>query len=363
MKVLPIQNLLNGKTYLFFFLSIIALSCKKADTGVPLPDYQVVNLVSDVADYQPETLDQGLLNPWGIAIGPTGAFWLSDNHSGLTTIYNRDGNIIKQPVAVPFHGQLHGGTPTGVVFNSTDDFLSPGQGGATKKALFIYATENGTVSVWNGADSTFTVADRSTLNAVYKGITIGNSGGNNFIYVVDFKNARIDVLDKNFNYVNMGFADPGIPPGFAPFNIKQIGGKLFVAYAKQEAPDNDDDESGAGNGYIDVFNTDGSFLSRFASGGSLNSPWGITEASAGFGLPVGSILVGNFGDGHINVFDNQGKYLGQLKSGNTPIVIAGLWDLTFEDAAIQGSDPNLLYYTAGPGGESHGVFGHISRQP
>lgn len=363
MKRTPLRNL--SKRNLLCLLSVASLivSCKKQDTGVQLPNYQLVNLVSDVASYQPETLDPGLLNPWGMAIGPTGAFWLSDNHSGLTTIYDRGGNVIKQPVAVPYHGQRNGGSPTGVAFNKTDDFLAPGPGGTPKKALFIYAAEDGTVSVWNGADSTYTVADRSAANAVYKGITIANNSGNNFIYLADFKNARIDVLDKNYSYVNMNFSDPLIPQGFAPFNIKEIGGKLYVAYAKQQGPDNEDDQSGPGNGFVDIYNTDGSLEKRLASQGTLNSPWGMTAAPDSFGLPTGSVLIGNFGDGHINVFDANGKYLGQLKKDGTTITIEGLWEISFEDAAIQGSDPNVLFFSAGPGGEAHGLFGYIMKQP
>jgi uncharacterized protein (TIGR03118 family) len=363
MKMRPVQSTRAKTIFCLLFLVFIGFSCKKADTVIALPTYQVISLVSDVATYQPETVDPGLVNPWGIAIGPTGAFWISDNHSGLTTIYDGGGNIIRQPVDVPFHGQVHGGAPTGVVFNTTSDFLAPSTGGVPRKALFIYATEDGTVAAWNGSDSTVTVADRSSMHAVYKGITIGANGGNNFIYAADFRNGRIDVLDKDFNYVNMNFSDPTIPAGFAPFNIKQIAGKLYVTYAKQSAPDNEDDERGVGNGFVNVFNTDGSLLKRFASQGNLNSPWGITAPPAGFGLPAGSIIVGNFGDGHLNVFDGQGKGLGELKSGNTPIVLEGLWDLTFEDGTIQGSDPNILYYTAGPGSESHGLFGYLKKRP
>lgn len=362
MKREPVQNTFIKRSHFLLFVTLTIFSCKKPNTETTLPDYQLVNLVSDVPTYQPETVDPGLVNPWGMAVGPTGAFWLSDNHSGLTTVYDRQGNTLKQAVAVPYHDRRNGGSPTGVVFNKTDDFFAPGPGGVPKKALFIYATEGGTVSVWNGADSTFTVADRSASNAVYKGVTIANNGGNNFIYLADFKNAKIDVLDKNYNYVNMNFSDPLIPQGFAPFNIKEIGGKLYVNYAKQQGPDNEDDESGPGNGFVDIYNTNGSLEKRFASQGALNSPWGVTAVPESFGLPIGSILIGNFGDGRINVFDANGKYLGQLKKGSTPIAIEGLWEIMFEDAAIQGSDPNVLFFSAGPGGEAHGLFGYLMKQ-
>ena len=351
---------------LICFTSIVAVACKK-DNGnnnnnnnTGIPSYQQVNLVSDVSSFGAEALDPDLLNPWGMAIGPTGAIWIADNHAGVTTIYDNTGQTLLSPVAVPFHGQHKGGAPTGVIFNPTENFMVPGN--TPKKALFIYASEDGTVSAWSGSDSTYTVADRASAGAVYKGIALANDGGNNFLYLADFKNGKIDVLDKDFNYVNKTFTDPNLPGGYAPFNIKAIGGKLYVAYAKQKAPDNEDDEPGTAHGYVDIFNPDGSFVKRFASEGALNSPWGMAQVPSGFGIPAGSILIGNFGDGRISIYDPSGNFQGQLSKGGNPISIDGLWEITFEDAAIQGSNPNVLFFTAGPADETHGVFGYFINQ-
>ncbi|HEV7622427.1 MAG TPA: TIGR03118 family protein, partial [Flavisolibacter sp.] len=225
-----------------------------------------------------------------------------------------------------------------------------------------YASEDGVISGWNGGDSTVAVADFSASNAVYKGICLANDGSANFLYLADFKNAKIDVLDKNFQLVTgKTFSDPGIPAGFAPFNIKNIGGNLFVTYAKQKGPDNKDDQAAIGNGYVDIFNVNGQLVKRFASAGTLNSPWGIAKSSTGFGQSSGSILVGNFGDGKINVFDSSGKYGGQLLSGNQTLTIDGLWEITFESATVTGANPDLLYFTAGPSSETHGVFGYLKK--
>jgi uncharacterized protein (TIGR03118 family) len=347
-------------------------SCKK-NNGSTDPDpngnqsgYQQINLVADVAGAGAEMVDKDLLNPWGLAFGPTGIIWISGNHSGVTTVYNNEGGTVLPAVAIPFADQHKGGAPTGVVFNNTNDFIAPGAG--TKKSVFIYATENGTVSVWNGADSTVTVANRSAANAIYKGIAICKDGLDNFLYLADFRNGKIDVLDKNFNYVDKPFVDPDLPAAFAPFNIKAIGGKLYVTYARQDA-DREDDVRGDGNGYVDIFNPDGSFVKRFASQGTLNSPWGIVQIPSTmgnpqdvFGVAEGSILIGIFGNGRINIFDVTGTYKGQLMRSGAPLTIDGLWEIAFEDASIQGSRPGRLYFTAGPQGESHGLFGYVSYQ-
>jgi uncharacterized protein (TIGR03118 family) len=154
-----------------------------------------------------------------------------------------------------------------------------------------------------------------------KVIALGTDDGANFIYIANFSESEIEVLDKNFTYVTTKpFIDPLLPIGFAPFNIKNIGGKLYVTYAKQ-SPDKYDDESGPGNGYVSIFNTDGTFVKRFASGGTLNSPWGIAEAPSNFDQGSRAILVGNFGDGRINIYTKDGDYVGQLKDGNIPLLL------------------------------------------
>jgi uncharacterized protein (TIGR03118 family) len=233
------------------------------------------------------------VNAWGLAFSDEGEIWVSSAEKGVATIYDADGVTIDPPVSIPFNNDPNGGNPTGSVYNSTKTFIIPA---TNEKSEFIYVTENGTVVAAVEGTST-TVADRSSVEAVYKGVAIAENGGSNFLYATNFKGAAIDVFDQSFNYVpGTTFIDPNMPAGFAPFNIRNINGQLYVTYAKQLAPDNEDDEAGPGNGFVDIFNPDGSFVKRFASQGTLNSPWGIEEVT---GEP-GEILIGNFGNGKID---------------------------------------------------------------
>jgi len=359
------------KTYVILIIAVmIAWCCSKSDNNMnnnnppPPPsittNYAQTNLVADTGSYGAAFVDSALKNAWGIAVNPTGVVWVSANHTGTSTIYDSTGKTLFGPVAIPFGADHFGGSPTGQVFNATADFIIPAN---QKKAKFIFANENGTISAWSDGDSAHTVADRSSDEAVYKGLVLANDGTANFLYVANFKGKKVDVFDNGFNYVtNKPFADPQIPADFGPFNIANIGGKLYVTYAKLKAPDNEDDEKGAGNGYIDVFDMNGNLITRFASQGVLNSPWGIAQAPNGFGIPFHSIVVGNFGDGKINVFDSTGVALGTLQSGGSPIVISGLWALVFPNNEVATMDPNKLYFTAGPGDEEHGLFGYIRAQ-
>jgi uncharacterized protein (TIGR03118 family) len=353
------------KTNVFLFVLIIgSTGCHKNNYTPPPPSipgsYQQTNLVADTGSYGAARVDPALLNAWGIAVNPAGIVWISANHAGASTIYDSTGKTLLGPVAIPSQGVHFGGSPSGVVFNSTTDFVIPVNG---KTAKFIFVNEDGTISAWAGGDSTLTVADRSASNAVYKGVALANDGTGNFVYAANFKGGKIDVFDKSFNYVAAKpFTDPNIPGGFGPFNIANIGGKLYVTYARLKGPDNMDDQAGAGNGYVDVFNPDGTLVKRFASQGELNSPWGLAQAPAGFGLPLHSILVGNFGDGRIIVYDSTGTFQGVLANNGAAIVIDGLWALDFPFNENPNSDPNKLYFTAGPMEENHGLFGYLKKQ-
>jgi uncharacterized protein (TIGR03118 family) len=312
-----------------------------------------VNLVSDTAGYGASIIDTNLANAWGIAAPPNGPIWISANHKGLSTIYDRTGKTLRPPVTIPSATPGEAGAPTGVIFNSTTDF------GGSK---FIFAGEGGTIAAWTSGNSAVTVADRSSSNAVYKGITMANDGTANFLYLTNFKGGKIDVFDKNFNYVtDKPFLDPGIPAGFAPFNIQNIGGKLYVTYAKLKGPDNEDDQSGPGNGYVDIFSPNGTLVKRFASQGMLNSPWGIALAPAGFADGKQSILIGNFGDGRINVFDMLGNFVGQLQNQGQTLTIEGLWAIDFLENNTGGNANDPLFFTAGPAEESHGLFGYLKK--
>ena len=352
----------------FRLLIACAFSCLLFNTGCDSDDddknngtsstYSQVNLVADANGYGAAKVDTNFTNAWGISFGPTGIFWIASNGKGVIDVYDRDGNLKLAAVAVPAHGDRFGGAPTGGVTNTTSDFVINANG---QPAKFIYAGEDGTIHAWNAGDSTRTVADRTSTDAIYKGIAIANDGGANFLYVTNFKGRKIDVFDKNFNYVSSKpFADPNIPADFGPFNIQNINGNLYVTYAKLKGPDNEDDEKGAGNGYVNVFSPNGTLIKRFASQGTLNSPWGIALAPSGFGKFKDAILIGNFGDGRISAFDTNGTYLGQLQtSNNNVLVIEGLWGLVFPQNGVPAGDQNQLFFTAGPNDEKNGLFGYI----
>ncbi|MDQ6663641.1 MAG: TIGR03118 family protein [Acidobacteriota bacterium] len=326
------------------------------------------NLVSDlpgVADH----LDTGLVNPWGIAASNTSPFWVSDNGAGLSTLYNGNGVAIALKVAVPSPaGASAGGTPTGIVFNPTTAFnVAPG-----RPATFIFATEQGTIFGWNsGADATHAVLmiDRSATGAVYKGLTMSTRSTGPLLYAANFNSGTVDVFDGNLAPVNLpnAFRDPAIPAGFAPFNIRDLGGMLYVTFAKQDAARHDD-VAGRGNGYVDVFDLNGLLLQRLVAGGPLNSPWGLEIAPASFGDFAGALLVGNFGDGAINGYNPAtGKVVGTLNdSKGAPIRIPGLWGLRAGNGG-SGGDNRTVYFAAGIPGpdaiESHGLFGSIQAAP
>ncbi len=331
-------------------------SCKKNNPASP-PSYTQTNLAADTVGYGGR-IDTNLANAWGIAIGPTGSFWISSNHSGMTVIYDGNGAQVLAPVGIPLGSDENGASPTGVIYNSTTGFVIPGTG---QPAKFIYATEDGIISAWNTGDTTIKVVDRSALNAIYKGIAMATDGAVNYIYATDFHNAKVDVFDQSFNYVGKTLSDPGIPAGFAPFNIHNIDGMLYVTYAKQKGPDNADDQSGAGNGYVDIYKPDGTLVKRFATQGTLNSPWGIAKAPDDFGQGSGAILISNFGDGRINVYDKDGNYKTQLQTNGVPVTIDGVWEIIFPQSGMSSLDPNKLYYTAGPKEESFGIFGYLKK--
>jgi uncharacterized protein (TIGR03118 family) len=324
--------------------------------------YTQHNLVSDVPGLA-DNLDTNLLNPWGIAFSATGPFWISDNHSGLSTVYNSAG--VPQPLVVtipPPAGGTPPAAPTGIVFNTTTNFIVV----SNTAAKFIFATEDGTISAWATGTDAVLKADNSASSTIYKGLALGNANGSNYLYAADFHNGKVDVFDGAFNPVVWpgAFTDTNLPAGFAPFGIKAVGTNVFVTYAMQDAAA-EDDVPGPGNGYVDIYDTSGNWVKRFVSNGALDSPWGMAMAPANFGLFAGQLLIGNFGDGTINAFDPaSGILVGTLKDTNgAPIAIDGLWDLKFGNGGSAGST-NTLYFTAGiaAGGalEDHGLFGSLS---
>ncbi len=332
------------------------------------------NLVSDIAGVALHT-DPNLVNPWGLTASANSPFWVSDNGTGVSTLYDGNGNSVPaaSPLVVtiplPPASTASNAAPTGVVFNSTADFTVTA-GNKSGPAVFLFATEDGTISGWNPTvDPTNAIleVDNSIIptpvnGAVYKALALGSNATGNFLFAANFRAGTIDVFNKNFQAATLTgtFTDPNLPAGFAPFDVANIGGQLFVTYAKQDA-EKHDDVAGAGNGFVDVFDTNGNFVKRFASQGTLNSPWGLAVAPASFGQFGGDLLVGNFGDGRINAFKlTTGAFDGQLQSSTgSPITINGLWALSFGNGVGSGST-NSLFFTAGIGDEGHGLFGSLT---
>ena len=306
--------------------------------------------------------DSNLLNAWGLAAAPGGPFWIADNNSNKSTLY--DGNGTPQSLVVSIPAGANGpANPTGQVYNGTTDFVITTSTGSAP-AQFIFSGEGGTITGWAQSVSgmTATIAyDDAAGGAIYKGLALANNGSANHLYATDLHNAKIDVFDTHFQKVTLSgtFADPMIPAGFAPFGIQLINNQLYVTYAKQDATAHDE-TLGAGLGYVNVFDVNGSLVKRFASAGALNAPWGIALAPSGFGSAAGKLLIGNFGDGIINTFDPaMATHLGSISLGSgKQLAVPGLWALAFGNGTA--SQPTgALFYTAGPNNQVDGVFGRV----
>lgn len=320
-----------------------------------LNNYFEVVLNANRGGYNAFHTNARLHNAWGLAASPSGIFWVNGADAGLSFVFDSTGNTIIPAVSVPSHIPNVPGNPTGIVFNGTQDFWISGTG---KPAFFIFASEDGTLSGWNGGSSAVIVADKSDKDASYKGLAIAQNNGNNFLYATNFTKQKIDVFDKNFKHVvkTNAFTDPNMPAHFAPFGIRNINNMLYVTYARQTA-DGEDDSAHAGFGYVDVFWPNGSLAKRFASRGTLNSPWGISPSSPTL-TGKSAVLIGNFGDGRINVYDWDGNYQGQLQQGGRPVKIDGLWAI---DNTVANTSPRQLYFTAGPRDEADGIFGFLAK--
>jgi uncharacterized protein (TIGR03118 family) len=311
------------------------------------------NLVSDQVG-QSDRVDTNLVNAWGLASNPTGPFWVADNHTGVSTIYNSTGGVQALVVTIPAPpGATSPAAPTGVIFNGTTNFQVTGG-----PARFIFATEDGTISGWNSGTNADLKVDNSGSGAIYKGLALAS----NVLYAANFNAGTVDMFDANFAPITLtnAFVDPNMPTNYAPFNVQAFDDKLYVTYAQQDA-EKSDDVAGVGNGFVDVYDLSGNLQKRLTSAGLLNSPWGLAMAPATFGPFPGALLVGNFGDGLINAFDpNTGALLGTLSDASgIPIKIDGLWSIKFGNGG-NGGDPNVLYFTAGPSEETHGLFGSLA---
>lgn len=345
---------------------VLALSAAALASGSPskgygnsLGSYKTHNLVSDQAG-KADIRDPSLVNAWGLAIGPNRPAWVADNGTDVSTLYT--GDVMGAPVAkFPLTVQIPGGAPTGTVFNGSKSFVIK-SGGKKAPANFLFSSEAGKITAWSQNVPPLTKAQTvaSVHDAIFKGLATAKTSKGQRIYATDFHHGKVDVWNGKFKRVHHkhAFRDRKLPKRYAPFGIDTVKGNIVVTYAKQDA-NAEDDVSGAGHGFVDVFSTRGKLLQRFASHGVLNSPWGIVMAPKGFGRASGDMLIGNFGNGWINAYKpKSGKFIGTLKNsmGKT-ISIDGLWSLEFGNGVI--GTPKTLLFTAGPNDEQHGLFGDI----
>lgn len=340
-------------------LMLPLMSMASSSTGF----YRVVNLVTPAPINTPDPL---LVNPWGFVFTPEYNLVVANNGTNTSTSCAPTGGALnfnpgtKAPVRPTLFINVLS-NPTGVVINNSHNSFKFGSGSDHKHpAEYLYSTEEGTILAYNrhvDPLNAIIVFDNSAKGAVYKGLASGKVDGEHYLYATDFHNGQIDVFDSHFNYVK-SFTDPTIPAGFAPFNVRDLDGKLYVTYAKQLPPDNDDDEPGLGNGFVDVFTLKGEFIKRLISNGNLNSPWGLAIAPKNFGVFSKALLVGNFGDGFINAYNlKTGEFLGQLFDNlGAPIQLPGLWGLKF---SYLNPDRPQLYFTSGPSSETDGLLGLI----
>ncbi|HXJ38168.1 MAG TPA: TIGR03118 family protein [Bryobacteraceae bacterium] len=324
--------------------------------------YLQTKLVSNVPGAAAVT-DPNLVDPWGISFSAGSPFWVSNHFSGTATLYNGQGAITPLVVSIPPGAAqiVSVGRPTGQVQNPTATaFLLP----TGRASSFLFATEDGTIAGWQTGATAVTVVDNSRAGAVYKGLAIGTSAVGPTLYAANFRTGKVDVFDQKFAPVTLAgtFSDPAIPTGYAPFNIWNLGGSLYVEYALQDSA-KFLDVAGAGNGQVSIFDLNGTLKTHLISGGALNSPWGVAIAPANWGAFGGALLVGNFGDGKINAFDlKTGNLLGTLNdAAGNPIVLTGLWAIVFGNGAR--ADVNTLYFAAGvPSGSSvrRGLLGSLA---
>jgi uncharacterized protein (TIGR03118 family) len=360
------------------FVAAVALAALAAPaataSGAPSRGFTQVNMVSDLPGVAALT-DPDLVNAWGLSASPGtdrapgSPLWVSDNGQDKTTLYA--GATATTVSKVGLVVSITSGAPTGQVFNTdSTGFIVHDTNGHSGPAVFIFDSENGGIDAWNpgvgatapGPSKVTETPVRNGANAVYKGLAIAQaSDGHTYLYAANFRSGRVEVYDDTFTPVELPgglFVDPRLPAGYAPFNVQELGGQLYVSYAQQDDALHDD-VAGPGHGFVDVFTNDGALVRRLITRGALNSPWGMALAPAGFGKFAGMLLVGNFGNGRINVYNpTTGANRGQLQQANgRSIAIDGLWALRFGNG--NAAKTGELLFSAGPDGESHGLLGKI----
>ncbi len=326
--------------------------------------YQQTDLVTNTSSVSATaTMDANLVNAWGLSRGTGSPFWISDNGTGLSTLYDGAGKPVQLVVTIPPpKNGAPPSAPTGTVFNFTKLFaVAPG-----KPAVFLFATEDGTISGWNpgvNLNSAVLKVDNSQQGAIYKGLAIAKEGAITRLYTSNFATGKVEMYDGAFHPVMIAgaFHDSQLPANYAPFGIQNVGGNIVVTFAHR-MPGSRDEDHGTGLGYVDVFDFNGNLLVRLQHGPFLNAPWGIAQASGDFGVFSHRLLIGNFGDGRIHAFNLvSGMFEGTLLNPDgSPLWIEGLWALSFGGDTAKDGLATELFFTAGPNDESNGLYGKIT---
>jgi uncharacterized protein (TIGR03118 family) len=311
--------------------------------------YSQTNLVANTAGVANHT-DPQLSNPWGISFIPGQPFWIANNNGGTSTLYDAQGNKNSLVVGIPVaaHNPCPQGCPTGTVANTVNGYFGNG--------AFLFDTEDGIIANWTGQGNAVAVVDNSANGAVYKGLALVTNNEGTFLLAANFNSGKIDVFDRNFNATHLvgNLTDPNLPAGYAPHGVHVVGNLIMVAYAQQDSAKHDP-VIGAGLGIVDAFDFEGNFHGTFATGGTLNAPWGIVMVPATFGTFAGDVLIGNFGDGTMNAYDTQGHFKAQVADSSGHVITnPGLWDMVFGAGGT--GDPNTLYFTAGGANQTSGLF-------
>jgi len=326
--------------------------------------YTRTDLATDSSSVsQAPHVDPHLVNAWGLSRATGSPWWIADNGTGLSTLYDSTGAPLSLVVTIPLpNGQSGTAAPTGTVFNSTTAFeAAPGA-----KSIFLFSTEDGTISGWNpGVNATMAVVkvDHSADGAIYKGLAIATAGGGPRLYATNFASGEVEIYDGNFKQIKRkgAFIDSKLPAHYAPFGIQNVGGNIVVTFARR-SPGSKDEDHGPGLGYVDVFDLQGNLLLRLQHSSALNAPWGIAQAPGDFGPFSHRLLIGNFGDGYIHAYNAlSGKFEGtMLDPTGSWLRIDGLWAISFAGNGASNGLATELYFTAGPNDENDGVFGKIT---
>jgi uncharacterized protein (TIGR03118 family) len=346
MKLKPLFKTAILKQAILGLLTILAVA---STMFAQQAGYSQTNLVANTAGVANNT-DAQLSNPWGISFIPGNPFWIANNNGGTSTLYDAEGNKQSLVVGIPSAAvnPCSPGCPTGTVANSLTGYFGNGS--------FLFDTEDGIIANWTGAPNAVVAVDNSASGAVYKGLALVTNSSGTFLLAANFNSGKIDVFDRNFNPTNLTgtFTDPNLPATYAPHGVHVINNVIYVAYAVQDSAKHDP-TIGAGLGLVDTFDVNGNFIKTFASGGTLNAPWGVVATPSTFGTFAGDILIGNFGDGTINAFDTTGNFKGQLTDSSSHVLTnPGLWDMVFGAGGT--GDPGTLYFTAGGASQTSGLF-------